>query len=120
MVYTLSPLQCLHKFVTAELCILMKDKLNHSLDFTFQCTMMSSKMFLQFWREMTIQSSQIGSIWWVIQDSGTNTMIICSSSCTCGRAVKHCHDEEEAPPCEDEFFKVMHSSFPLSHSTAWS
>jgi len=118
MFYTLSPmLQRLHKSVMAELCILMRDKLNHSLDFIFQCTVISSKMFFQFWREMKIQYCQVGSIWWVIQDSETNTLNICSSSCTCGCAVKHCHNEGETPPCEDEFFKVPHLVFPLFHST---
>ena len=120
MFYTLSPtLWCLYKSVLVEMCILMKDKLNHSLDFIFQCTLMSSKMFLQFWRQMKIQHCQIGSIWWVIQDSETNTMNICSCFCICGCAVKHCHDEGEALPCEDEFFKVPHLAFPLFDSTTW-
>jgi hypothetical protein len=54
----------------------MRDKLNHSIAFIFQCTVISSKMFFQFWREMKIQYCQVGSIWWVIQDSETNTLIL--------------------------------------------
>lgn len=73
----------LHNFTNFQVSLLwlnwaswwQNHNLNHCLDFNVQCVVMSSTMFLQFWKDRKIRCMS--------QDSATQASIFCSFSHTC-------------------------------------
>jgi hypothetical protein len=73
-IYISATLKHFHMSVTTELCILTTQPQLACYTNFLCCTVMSSKMFLHFGKEMKIKCSQVEATRWVIQDGKiTNT-----------------------------------------------
>lgn len=74
-------------------------QLSHYCDFIIRYVVMSSKMLLQYGKEMKIERCDIRTIKRMIKDSKTKVLNLCTYSHTC--VVECCHVKGAATPCEE-------------------